>query len=98
MGGSSAQYLSCKVFRDWSIIKLWEINNMYEMGRSLLHILNQHLIAFFDFIKLVWLIKKGPCILVYFKGIFLSCRVPTFRGQNAVNHAGHYIVFLSLVY
>ena len=22
--GSSAQYLSCKVLRDWSIIKLWE--------------------------------------------------------------------------
>ena len=52
VGGSSAQYLSCKVFRDWSIIQLWEINNMYEMGRSLLHILNQHLIAFVDLVNL----------------------------------------------
>ena len=29
MSGSSAQYLSCKMFRDWSIIKLQEINRIY---------------------------------------------------------------------
>ena len=29
VGGSSAQYLSCNVFRDWSIIKFWEINHIY---------------------------------------------------------------------
>ena len=27
--GSISQYLSCKVFRDWSIINIWEINHIY---------------------------------------------------------------------
>ena len=26
---------------------------------------------------------------IVFNGIFLSCRVPTFRGQKVVKHAGH---------
>ena len=26
VGGSSLQYLSCKVFCDWSMINIWEIN------------------------------------------------------------------------
>ena len=26
--GSSAQYISCKVFRDWSIINIWEKNHI----------------------------------------------------------------------
>ena len=40
MGGSSAYYLRCKVFSDWSIIN---------MGIYLLHFLKQHLTAFFFF-------------------------------------------------
>ena len=29
VGGSSALYLSFKVFRDWSIINIWEENRIY---------------------------------------------------------------------
>ena len=38
MGGSSAYYIRCKVFSDWSIIN---------MGIYLLHFLKQHLTAFY---------------------------------------------------
>ena len=94
MDGSSAQYLSCNVFRDWSIVKLWEINHIYKKGIgyiSLLHFLKQHLSAFADL--LVW-IRKGPRILVFFQWNFLSYRVPTFRGQNA----GHWGISFKIVY
>ena len=50
--GSSAQYLRCKVFPDWSIINIY-----------LLHFLKQHLTAFVD--KVYWCLRrKGPCILI----------------------------------
>ena len=32
MGGSSALYLSCKVFRDWSLINIRERIHIYETG------------------------------------------------------------------
>ena len=50
MGGSSAEYLSCKVFRDWSIINLLEINCFYYRGISLLYSLKKN-------ISLLFLIK-----------------------------------------
>ena len=45
---SSAQYLSRKVFCDWSIIKLWERYHIYKTGIHLLHFLKQRLTAFAD--------------------------------------------------
>ena len=39
--------LSCKVFHDWSIIKLGKYC-IYWTGTSLLYFLKQHLIAFVD--------------------------------------------------
>ena len=48
MGGSSAQYLSCQVFRDWPIVNIWEINNVYLAGIYLLQFLKQHLTACVD--------------------------------------------------
>ena len=45
---------------------------------------------FFLLSSLVWLRKKGPCILLFlYNEIFLSCRVPTFRGKKVVKHGGH---------
>ena len=45
----STIFLSCKVFHDWSIIKLGNI--LYLLDRStLLYFLEQHLIAFVDLV------------------------------------------------
>ena len=38
---------------------------------------------------LVWLRKKQTLHSSIFNKIFLSCRVPTFRGQKVVKHGGH---------
>ena len=45
----STIFLSCKVFHDWSIIKLGNILYLLD-GLSLLYFLEQHLIAFVDFV------------------------------------------------
>ena len=39
--------ISCKVFHDWSMINILEINHVYKMGIYLLHFL-KHLTAFVD--------------------------------------------------
>ena len=33
--------------------------------------------------------KKDSAFCFFFYGIFLSCKVPTFRGQTVVKHGGH---------
>ena len=74
VGGSSAQYSSCKVFRDWSIINTREINRTYYMGIYLLNFL-KHLIAFDDIVYWCGL-EKRALHFDFFTEIFLPCRVP----------------------
>ena len=50
--------LSCKVFHDWSIIKLGNILYIYKTGISLLYFLKQHLIAFVDYVYWCGLEKR----------------------------------------
>ena len=38
---------------------------------------------------LVWLIKRTLYSDIFFKEIFLPCRVPTFRDQKVVKHGRH---------
>ena len=49
------------------------------MGICLLHFLS----------LLVWLIKRTLYFVIFFKAIFLPCRVPTFRDQKVVKHGRH---------
>ena len=69
VGDSSALYLSCKVFREWSTISMRERIHLY-----VLHFLKQYLTAFNVYVK-VWLRNKG---LAFFSmKCFLPCRVHT---------------------
>ena len=44
----------------------------------------------------MWLRKRTLHFGTYFNEIFLSCRVPTFRGQKVIKHGGHHgISFLA---
>ena len=82
VGGCSAQYLSWKVLRDWSIIKVQERSRRICM--CCFFFWNSILLSL-----LVCLRKKDIAFLVFINEIFLSCRVPTFRGKNVVKHGGH---------
>ena len=85
----STIFLSCKVFHDWSIIKLRKY--MYLFDGYIFAVLfetTSHCIGLLSL--LVWLRKKDLAFWYFFSRIFLSCRVPTFRGQKVAKHAGHW--------
>ena len=73
MGGSSAQYLCCKAFHDWSIINMQERNHFYKTGIYLLHFLKQHLTAFVDLLYWCGLEKRASFFDVFFSVIFFAC-------------------------
>ena len=56
---------------------------------DLLHFLKQHFITFVNWIYWCGLEKRTLHIKNFFNEMFLACRVPTFRGQNVVQHGGH---------
>ena len=55
----------------------------------MLYFLKQHLIAFVYEVYWSGLEKWTLYTSFFFNGIFLSCRVPTFREQKVVKHGGH---------
>ena len=80
--------LSCKVFHDWSMIKLGNI--LYLLDGSIFAVLfgtTSHCFCWFSLVA--WLRKKDLAFWYFFSRIFLSCRVPTFRGQKVAKHGGH---------
>ena len=85
----STIFLSCKVFHDWSIIKLGNI--LYLLDGSIFAVLfEQHFIASVD--KVYWCGLEKRTLhsgIFFFSRIFLLCRVPTFRGQKVAKHGGH---------
>ena len=94
-GGSSAVYLSSKVFGDCSIITIQKINHTYKTGIYLLHFLKQHLTTF---VVLVYRCGLEALALYFFNEMFLTYRVPSFRGRKVVKHGGHWgISFLLLI-
>ena len=54
-----------KMFRDWSILNIQEINHIYWTEIYWLHILKQHLTAFVDLVNKCGL-EIGYCILIFF--------------------------------
>ena len=67
----STIFLSCMVYNDWSIIKLGNI--LYLLDGSIFAVLfgtTSHCFCWLSL--LVWLRKKGPCILVFFSVEFSS--------------------------
>ena len=62
-----------------------EGNKSYLFDSALFNISLLLLIKFTGVDKIKRTLHSG----IFFNGIFLSCRVPTFRGQKVVKHAGH---------
>ena len=83
----STIFLSCEVFHDWTIIKVGNIS--YLLDGYIFAVLFETTPHCFCLLRLLVQLKNGPCILVFFSRIFLSCRVPTFRGQKVVKHGSH---------
>ena len=81
----SAIFLSSKVFHDWSIIKLGNIFHL--LDGYIFAVLFETISHCFCWLSLlVWPGKKDLAFLYFFfSRIFLSCRVPTFRGQKVYN-------------
>ena len=83
-------FLSCKMFHDWSIIKI----RKYIVFIRWLYLC----CTFWNNISLLLLIKftgvaykkRTLHFAIFFNENFLSCRVPTFRGQKVVKHGGHH--------
>ena len=85
---ASTIYLSCKVFHDWSIIKLGNI--LYLLDGYIFAVLFETTVHCFCWLSLlVSLRKKDLAFWYFFSRIFLSCGVPTFRGKKVVKHGGH---------
>ena len=67
MGGSSAQYLSCKVFRDWSIINIWGRNHI-----TLLYVHSSIAIILMGKRELVALLNLSSWCIVMVERLFLA--------------------------
>ena len=85
----STIFLGCKVFCDWSMIKLRNI--LYLLNGNIFAVLFETTSHCFCLLSLlVWHRKKDLAFwYFFFSRIFLSCRVPTFTGQKVVTHGGH---------
>ena len=69
MDGSSAQYLSCKLFHDWSILNYGKI--LYLLDGYIFAVLIKNNTSLPLLIKFTGVAKKkGPCILVFFQWNF----------------------------
>ena len=78
MGGSSL-YLSCKVFLDWSIINIREINHIHKTGIYLMNFLKQHLTAFVDLVYRCGLEKRTLQCDIFFS---IKCSSGAKRGKR----------------
>ena len=72
-GWKHSTKFNSKVFRDWSILKLRERNHI---------IRRENICCNITAFVVVWLRKKELAFWYFFNEIFLSFRVPTFRGQK----------------
>ena len=85
----STIFLSCKVFHDWSIIKLGII--LYLLDGYIFAVLFETTSHCFCWLSLLVCIRKKDLAFWYFffSRVFLSGMVPTFRGLKVVKHGGH---------